>query len=455
MTDFLTKPILHRADFGPDFVWGTATAAFQIEGATISHGRGPSVWDTFTQKKGAIKTGENAMMACDFYHRYPTDLALNGQMGFNAFRFSIAWSRILPQGTGRVNEAGLAYYDRLIDEGIRQGQTPWVTLFHWDLPQALEDRGGWMNREIVTWFAEYVAVVVKAFGHKVKHWLVLNEPSAFTLLGYLVGMHAPGRRNFRAITSVIHHAALAQAEGGRVVRSLVPGAVVGTTFSCSPVEPMNRASKRDQQAAHRADALLNRLFIEPALGMGYPTDELTFLNSIKRIARPGDMERLAFNFDLIGLQHYFPVVVEHSMLVPYLWAKEVSPNRRQVPVITEMGWEVHEQSLLRIIRQFNQYPGDHQLFIAESGSAFYDRVEDGQVIDTQRAAYHVQCLQQVRQAQAEGIDLAGYFVWTLLDNFEWAEGYRPRFGLVYVDHRTQHRIVKASGQWFRSLLCGD
>ncbi len=452
----MTKPILRRTDFGPDFVWGTATAAFQIEGATISDGRGPSVWDTFTQKKGVIKTGENATMACDFYHRYATDLALNGQMGFNAFRFSISWSRILPHGTGRVNETGLAYYDRLIDECIRQGQTPWITLFHWDLPQALEDRGGWMNREIVTWFAEYVAVVVKAFGHKVKHWLVLNEPSAFTLLGYLVGMHAPGRRNFRAIASVIHHATLAQAEGGRVVRDLVPGAVVGTTFSCSPVVPMNPASKRDQQSARRADALLNRLFIEPALGLGYPTAELSFLKAIaNRFSRPGDDERVVFDFDLIGLQHYFPVVVEYSVMVPYLWGKQVSPNRRQVPVITEMGWEVHDQSLLQIVRQFNEYSGNHRLFIAESGSAFYDRVEIGQVIDTQRTAYHVQCLQQVRQAQAEGIDLAGYFVWTLLDNFEWAEGYRPRFGLVHVDHRTQHRIIKESGKWFHSLLCGD
>ena len=446
--------LLYRADFGADFIWGTATAAFQIEGATNTDGRGASVWDTFSLKRGAIKTGDNALIACDFYNRYVADIALNKAMGFTAFRFSISWSRVLPQGTGRVNEAGLAFYDRVIDECIRQGQTPWITLFHWDLPQALEDRGGWTNREVLDWFAGYVALIVKAFGHKVKHWFVLNEPSAFTVLGYLVGMHAPGRRSFMSIPAVIHHAALAQADGGRIIREHVPGAIIGTTFSCSPVEPISPL-KRDVQAAQRANALLNRLFIEPALGLGYPVQELPFLKLIdKRFARPGDRERLAFNFDLIGLQHYFRVVVEHSVLVPYLWARDVSPNRRSVEAVTEMGWEVHPASMLQILRQFSLYDGSHKLVVAESGAAFYDRVEEGQVVDTARMAYHVQCLQQVRQAKAEGIDLAGYFVWTLLDNFEWAEGYRPRFGLVHVDHRTQQRIIKQSGHWFRQFLAG-
>ncbi|MEZ0541217.1 GH1 family beta-glucosidase [Fibrella arboris] len=444
--------LLHRADFGPDFVWGTATAAFQIEGATLADGRGASVWDTFSQKRGAIKTGENALMACDFYYRYATDIALNKEMGFSAFRFSIAWSRVLPQGTGRVNEAGIAFYEQVIDECIRQGQTPWITLFHWDLPQALEDRGGWINREVLTWFAEYVRLIVRTFGHKVKHWFVLNEPSAFTILGYLVGMHAPGRRSFTSIPAVIHHAALAQADGGRIIREHVPGAVIGTTFSCSPVEPISPL-KRDVQAAQRANALLNRLFIEPTLGLGYPVQELPFLKAIeKRFARPGDRERLAFDFDLLGLQHYFRVVVEHSLLVPYLWGRDVSPNRRQVEAITEMGWEVHPDSMLHILRQFSLYDGPHRWIVAESGAAFFDQIEDGQVIDTARTAYHVQCLQQVRRAMTDGVDLAGYFVWTLLDNFEWAEGYRPRFGLVHVDHRTQHRIIKQSGHWFRHFL---
>ena len=446
--------LLYRADFGADFVWGTATAAFQIEGATNTDGRGASVWDTFSLKRGAIKTGDNALIACDFYNRYVADIALNKAMGFTAFRFSISWSRVLPQGTGRVNEAGLAFYDRVIDECIRQGQTPWITLFHWDLPQALEDRGGWTNWGVLDWFAGYVTLIVKAFGHKVKHWFVLNEPSAFTILGYLVGMHAPGRRSFMSIPAVIHHAALAQADGGRIIREHVPGAIIGTTFSCSPVEPISPL-KRDVQAAQRANALLNRLFIEPALGLGYPVQELPFLKLIdKRFARPGDRERLAFNFDLIGLQHYFRVVVEHSVLVPYLWARDVSPNRRSVEAVTEMGWEVHPASMLQILRQFSLYDGSHKLVVAESGAAFYDRVEEGQVVDTARMAYHVQCLQQVRQAKAEGIDLAGYFVWTLLDNFEWAEGYRPRFGLVHVDHRTQQRIIKQSGHWFRQFLAG-
>jgi beta-glucosidase len=441
-----------RADFGPDFVWGTASAAFQIEGATTIDGRKPSVWDTFQRRKGAIKTAETADEACQFYDRYADDIALHTSMGFNTFRFSISWSRVLPMGTGSVNEAGLAFYDRVIDECIRRGQTPWICLYHWDLPQALEDRGGWANRQILDWFSEYVQLIVGVFGHKVKHWLVLNEPSAFTLLGYLVGMHAPGRRSITSVTAVIHHATLAQAEGGRIIRQNVPGAVVGTTFSCSPVEPFSSA-KRDRAAADRADALLNRLFIEPSLGLGYPTRELPFLSAIeKSVAQPGDKERLAFRFDVIGLQHYFRVVVEHSLLVPYLWGREVSPNRRGVAHITEMGWEVNPGSMLAILRQFAQYEGIGQLIVAESGAAFFDEVEFGRVVDIQRLSYHQQCLRQVLQAKAEGIDVGGYMVWTLLDNFEWAEGYRPRFGLVYVDHRTQARYIKQSGLWFRELL---
>ncbi|MBD2705678.1 beta-glucosidase [Spirosoma sp. BT702] len=443
-----------RDDFGPDFIWGTATAAYQIEGAVDRDGRTPCVWDTFSRQKGRIKTGETADVACEFYDRYESDLQLHQSLGLKAFRFSIAWSRILPDGFGPthggcINESGIAFYDRLIDCCLKLGLTPWITLYHWDLPQALENLGGWPNRKIVDWFADYVDVCTKAFGHKVKHWIILNEPLAFSVLGYFTGQHAPGRRSFRSLLPVIHHTALAQAEGGRIVRRNVPDAQVGTTFSCSPVDPF---TPRDKAAAIRVDALMNRLFIEPALGLGYPK-ELPFLNGIaKKVAKPGDMEALAFDFDFIGLQHYFRAVVEQSYFMPYLWASQVSPLRRNVATITEMGWEVYPESMYRIIQQFSQYDGIRKLLITESGAAFYDSVQQGVVNDVARLTYHQNYLGQVLRAKQDGFPVDGYFAWTFLDNFEWAEGYRPRFGLVYVDFRTQQRIIKASGKWFQQLL---
>jgi beta-glucosidase len=452
-----SSPTLTRSAFGSDFVWGTATAAYQIEGAVDRDGRGPSIWDTFSKQKGKIKTGEHADVACEFYDRYESDLLLHKELGFTAFRFSLSWPRILPDGTGprhggRINEAGLAFYDRLIDHCLALGITPWITLYHWDLPQALENKGGWANRQIVDWFAEFTDICTKAFGHKVKHWLILNEPLASSVLGYFTGMHAPGRRSFRSLLPVIHHTALVQAEGGRVVRQNVPDAQVGTTFSCSPVDPFT-TSARDIGAAARVDALLNRLFIEPTLGMGYPSDTLPFLGAIvKKVAKPGDMERLAFDFDFIGLQHYFRAVVEHTYFMPYLWAKDVSPLQRSVPAITEMGWEVYPESMHRIIHQFAQYAGVKKILITESGAAFFDTVQNGVVNDVARVAYHQNYLQNVLRAKQDGLPVEGYFAWTFLDNFEWSEGYRPRFGLVYVDFRTQQRIVKASGRWFQEML---
>ena len=297
-----------------------------------------------------------------------------------------------------------------------------------------------------------MAIVTRAFGHKVKHWLILNEPLASSVLGYFTGMHAPGRRSFGSLLPVIHHTTLAQAEGGRVVRQNVSNAQIGTTFSCSPVDPFT-PSARDVGAAARVDAFMNRLFIEPTLGLGYPSETLPFLNEITRkIAKPGDMERLTFDFDFIGLQHYFRAVVEQTYFMPYLWAKEVSPLQRNVPIITEMGWEVYPDSMYRIIHQFSQYAGVKKIYITESGAAFFDTVQNGAVHDPARVEYHQNYLHSVLRAKQDGLPVEGYFAWTFLDNFEWAEGYRPRFGLVYVDFRTQQRIVKASGRWFQRML---
>ncbi len=445
-----------KADFGPNFKWGVATASYQIEGGWQEGGRGPSVWDSFAHEKGNIKTGENADVSCDFYHRYVSDLELLKSLNFNVFRFSLAWPRLLPNGTGKPNQQGIDFYNRVIDKCLSLGIEPWPTLYHWDLPQALEDRGGWTNRDVVGWFSEYTDLATRSFGDRVKNWMVLNEPFAFTTLGYMLGWHAPGKKGLKNYLPAVHHAALCQAEGGRIIRANVPEANVGTTFSVSYVEPVKDKPKHER-AAKRFDALLNRLFIEPAMGMGYPTDTLPFLKKIEeKYAQPGDMERLKFDFDFIGVQNYFRLMAKKSLTTPVLWANEKSPKKRDVPTdrITEMGWEVTPEGIYSILKQMAAYPGIRKIIVTENGAAFADTVENGSVHDPLRVKFYQDYLAQVLQAKLDGVPVEGYFCWTFLDNFEWAEGFRPRFGLVHVDYDTQQRVVKDSGKWFQGFLKG-
>jgi len=439
-----------KADFGAEFLWGTATASYQVEGAVGQDGRGPSVWDTFSHTPGKIRNGDTGDVACDFYHRYASDLTFIRQMGMQVNRFSLAWPRIMPEGRGRVNPQGLDFYHRVIDRTLELGLQPWITLYHWDLPQALEDSGGWTNRDIVGWFGEYAAVCAKAFGDKVKHWMVLNEPFVFTTLGYMLGTHAPGRKGLGHYLPAIHHTALAQAEGGRILRS-VPEAQVGTTFSGSFVEPVN-AWPWSRGAATRMDALVNRLFIEPALGLGYPWATLPFLKGIRRYMQPGDAEKLAFDFDFVGLQTYFRTIVRLSLLDFGVWAKEIPARQRGNGEPTAMGWEVYPPSLYRLLEQFAAYTGVKKIIVSENGAAFPDTLQDGRVHDPQRLNYIRDHLEQVLRAKRAGLPVEGYLVWSLLDNFEWAEGYHPRFGLVYVDYPTQKRILKDSGRWLGEFL---
>lgn len=439
-----------RAAFGKDFKWGVATAAYQIEGAVHEDGRTDCIWDVFTKKKGKIFQGHHAKQACDFYHRYEQDLELVKKLGFGQFRFSISWSRILPGGYGAVNQAGIDFYNRLIDRCIALGIEPWVTLYHWDLPQVLERSGGWKNRRIVDWFADYAAVCAHAFGDRVKHWIVLNEPMAVAGLGYTTGEHAPGNTGIHNFLPVVHHLALSQAEGGRVLRKICPNARIGNAISCSYVYP-NSQSAADVRAARRADALMNRLFIEPALGLGYPKDAFPFLSNIKRFMREGDRERLKFDFDFWGLQNYFSVVVQHSYLAPVMWLKEVPATLRNVPT-TSLGWEINPTGMYEIIKQFSRYEGVRELVITENGAAFKDKLHEGRVEDPERTDYYREYLSAVLKARQDGMNITGYFAWTLLDNFEWAHGYSARFGLVFVDFKTQERTVKDSGKWFENFL---
>lgn len=446
-----TRPF-SAADFGADFLWGTATAAYQIEGAWNVDGKGPSIWDTFSHRRGKVHGRENGDVACDFYHRYPEDIALVKQLNFDVFRFSTAWSRILPQGTGSVEQRGIDFYHRVIDSCLEQGVQPWLTVYHWDLPQALQDKGGWGSRDSVGWFAEYTDLLSRTYGDKVKHWMVLNEPVAFTAVGYLLGIHAPGKRWPRNFLPAVHHAALSQAEGARIIRANVPDARIGSTFSCSPVEPFNGKPVHDE-VVKRMDVLLNRLFLEPALGLGYPMDDLPMLRRLEKWMLPGDEAKLACDLDFHGLQHYTRSVVRGRRVVPYVKGTLVHPRRMDPkPEITEMGWEVHPEGMYTMLKYFAKYPGVREIIVTENGAAFPDVVEQGRVHDQRRIAFYQDYLAQVLRAKREGVHVTGYFCWTLMDNFEWAEGYRTRFGLVHVDHATQQRTIKDSGLWFQEFL---
>lgn len=439
---------LNKQLFGDDFAWGVSTAALQIEGAHDADGKGESIWDVFSKKKGKIHGGHHHYTACDFYNCYQRDIDLIKQLNIPNFRFSIAWSRLLPNGIGEVNQAGIDHYNKVIDYCLQQGVEPWITLYHWDLPQALEAQGGWTNRAVVDWFTEYATLCAKSFGSKVKHWMVMNEPTVFTGAGYFFGIHAPGKTGLKNFLPAVHHATLCMAAGGKVLRELLTNAQIGTTFSCSHIEPYSN-KPRDVNAAKRVDALLNRLFIEPVLGLGYP--ELSVLKGMEKYILPGDRENLQFDFDFIGIQNYTREIVQYSLFTPYIHAKLVKAEKRKVPT-TAMGWEVYPESIYHILKQFNAYPQIKKIYLTESGSAFPDELMDGEVNDPERVDYLKQYLQQVLRAKNEGCEVSGYFIWTLTDNFEWAEGYNPRFGLIHVDFETQQRIVKASGRWYADFL---
>lgn len=441
-----------RSDFGKDFVWGTATAAYQIEGAWNLDGKGESIWDHYTHHhKNKIKTRENGDVACDFYHSYEKDIALMRQMNIPASRFSIGWSRVLPQGTGAVNQKGIDFYNRVIDTCLKENVEPWITCYHWDLPQALQEKGGWVNRDVVHWFEEYVALCGKHFGDRVKNWMVFNEPMAFTALGYLMGMHAPGKLGkFNDFYAATHHVTLSHGAGGRILKKEVKNGHIGTTFSCSAVDAW-KDKPANQRAAVRADVLVNRLFIEPVLGMGYPMKDLPALKKMEKYIKDGDEKLLPFDFDFVGLQNYTRIVTKHLGVIPMLHGINVPPKKLGHD-ITEMNWEVYPEGMYRIIKQFAAYKNLPRIYITENGVAVKDEVVNGEIHDTKRTQFLKDYLAQVLKAKREGIDIGGYFVWSFLDNFEWAEGYRPRFGMVGVDFKTQQRIVKDSGKWFSRFL---
>jgi len=445
------SPQLSAKDFGPHFLWGVAMAAAQNEGAWNEDERGPSIWDVFARRQGKIKGSAKPYTATDFYHRFKDDLLLVKALGFNTFRFSISWSRIMPDGAGKINQAGLGFYHQLIDECLKQGITPFITLYHWDLPQALEQKGGWTSHLMNKWFIKYAGVCAEAFGDKAKNWIVLNEPIGFTSLGYMLGRHAPGKTGLDNFLKAVHHAALAQADGGRVLRSEIKNAYIGTSFSCSEVIPFTQKAE-DVEAARKMDILLNRLFIEPLLGKGYPNENFKLIEKLELVNKAWKFtERLRFDMDFIGVQNYFPLVVKHSPFIPYVNAIEVKAKNRKVPH-TAMGWQISPDGFYNMLKKFWKYGAVKEIIVTESGAAFNDKLVHGQVFDPERTQYHQQYLQALLQAKKDGIRVKGYMAWTLTDNFEWSEGFNARFGLVHTDFKTQLRTVKQSGYWFRDFL---
>lgn len=441
---------MQASDFGSDFCWGVSSSSYQTEGAFLTDGKGPSIWDEFCKQHGKIQDGKSATIACDFYNHYIQDLILMQFLNIPNFRFSISWPRLFPNGIGGKNEKGFDYYDRLIDYCLELGIQPWITLYHWDLPAALEHKGGWMNREIIHWFEEYVTACIKRYSDRVAKWMVLNEPLAFTGAGYFLGLHAPGKKGLSNFIPAMHHAALCQGIGASLIKSFNSSLQVGTTFSCAHIDPISNTAL-NMEAARRMDALLNKLYIHPLLGLGYPVNDLPFLKLVEKYFQPNDLHLMEAEMDFIGLQNYTREVVSYSPFVPYLNARLIKAKNRHVPM-TEMEWEIYPRGIYELIKMFDQYPRIKSLIITENGAAFDDKVVDDKINDLPRINYLQAYLSEVLKAKSEGAKVDGYFAWSFTDNFEWSEGYSKRFGLVYVDYQSQKRIIKSSGYWYRNFL---
>ena len=428
--------------FPAGFLFGTATAAYQIEGGHDADGKGPSIWDTFCRRPGAISTGETGDIACDHYHRWREDVGLLRRLGCNAYRLSISWPRVLPVGSGAVNEAGLAFYDRLIDELLANGVRPFVTLYHWDLPQALQDKGGWSAPETVEAFGRYADVIARRLGDRVRDWITLNEPEVVAYAGHYVGVHAPGIRDFRTAVLVSHHLLLAHRAAAAAIRAAHRESRIGIALNLSPCDPASD-TPADAEAAVRMDGYLNRWFLDPIFGRGYPTDMVDLYRPYGNWELNGYDGRL----DFLGVNYYARRVVRASSDGP-LRGERVDPEGEH----TSIGWEVHPASFRRLLVRLHREYAPAQLYVTENGASYDDMVVDDRVDDPARVSFLTRHFDAAAGAVADGVPLRGYFIWTLMDNFEWAHGTSKRFGIVHTDYLTQRRRVKASGEWYRRLI---
>jgi beta-glucosidase len=431
-----------------------ATSSHQIEGAFREDGRGESIWDRFATLPGRIADGSDASVACDHYHRWRDDIALLQWLGVGAYRFSIAWPRVIPAGTGTVNPAGLDFYDALVDELLRRDIQPFVTLYHWDLPQALEDAGGWRSRATVDAFVEYTNVVTACLGDRVRHWITHNEPWCIAHLGHEDGEHAPGHRNPVEAVRVAHHLLLSHGRAIDVIRRNAPGAEAGIVLNLCPAYPAT-PSAADHDAARAFDGLFNRWYLEPVFHGRYPVDTMedrvacgSVSNVEPTFILPGDMKAIAAPLDFLGINYYSRAVTR----------ADAAGHPEQIDVVpaselTEMGWEVYPQGLHDLLRRVTRDYAPAKIYITENGAAFHDEPgAGGRVNDTRRGNYLRDHLAAARAAIADGVPLRGYFLWSLMDNFEWAHGYTKRFGIYHVDYATQVRTPKQSAYWYRNVV---
>ncbi len=452
-------------DFPPGFLWGAATSAYQIEGGVAEDGRGPSIWDTLCARPGAIADGSNGDVAVDHRHLYAEDVTLMADLGLQAYRFSIAWPRIQPGGRGPLNPAGLGFYDRLVDQLLGQGIAPFATLYHWDLPQELEDSGGWAERSIVDRFVDYSSQVHAALADRVQFWATLNEPWCSAWLGYGAGVHAPGVQDHAAATRAAHHLMLAHGRAVAAMRSQRPATQLGIVLNFLPTHVAAAAAGDPVlvDAVRRVDGIHNRLMLEGVLSGAYPTDVLEDLAPyLEGVIRDGDLAEIAPPMDFLGVNYYNDGTFEAAARTP----DEVATADLQGPYpftgavvmcdpgpdATDMHWPVTPEGLGTLLRWLSEQPNCPPLYVTENGAAFDDPVIDGAVDDTRRVSYLARHLASVASAAADGVDVRGYFVWSLLDNFEWAQGYRPRFGVVHVDYETQVRTPKRSALAYRDLI---
>ncbi|MGC5329282.1 GH1 family beta-glucosidase [Micromonospora sp. DT62] len=449
--------------FPPGFLWGAATAAYQIEGAAAEGGRTPSIWDTFSHTPGRVVEGHTGDVACDHYHRLGSDVALMAELGLRSYRFSVSWPRVQPGGTGPANAEGLDFYRRLVDELLGHGIEPWLTLYHWDLPQSLEDVGGWPARDTAARFADYATLVADALGDRVRYWTTLNEPWCSAFLGYGSGVHAPGRSDGADAVRAGHHLMLGHGLAVQALRAARPTAEVGVTVNLYPVTPAS-AAPADVDAARRIDGLANRFFLDPLLRGSYPADLMADLAKVTDFGhvRDGDLATISTPLDVVGVNYYSRHVVaapdpdaepEPYWRAPSCWpgSEDVRFVTRGVPV-TDMNWEIDAPGLVETLRRVHEEYTDLPLYVTENGSAFVDEVVDGRVDDTDRLAYFDAHLRAAHEAIEAGVPLRGYFAWSLMDNFEWAWGYTKRFGMVHVDYDSQVRIPKSSARWYAEVI---
>jgi beta-glucosidase len=447
--------------FPDGFLWGAATASFQIEGATTEDGRLPSIWDTFCEIEGNVANKDTGDPACDHYHRVDEDVALMGELGLDAYRFSIAWPRVIPTGTGAVNQAGVDFYDRLVDRLLENGIRPVATLYHWDLPQSLDDRGGWLNRDVADWFADYTSVVVGALGDRVRNWTTLNEPWCSSILSYSLGQHAPGHRDPIEGMVAAHHLMLAHGTAVPVIRERCSDAEVSITLNPTQVWGPEDGDERDADAVRRADNVLNGLFFGPIFHGAYPDGmiEDTAHLTDHAFIQEGDLETISAPLDNLGVNNYFPTRVRAARdgedgTNPMPGCDGVVTVEPRGP-LTDMGWEQSPESHRLIIERSARESG-LPIYITENGSAWPDTVSDDLAVhDPERVTYLQEHLGAVADAIEGGTDVRGYFAWSLLDNFEWAYGYDKRFGIIHVDYDTQVRTIKDSGLEYARIIAAE